>query len=462
VAKVLLVEDDNNLREIYQARLSAEGYDIVTAQNGEEALSVAKQNHPDLIISDVMMPRISGFEMLDILRNTDELKHTKVIMLTALGQAEDRSRAQGLGADKYLVKSQVTLEDIVNCAHDLLTADEAAAAATAPHIIDGSVHASTPDHTMLEQNALSQPQTSDPSQPTSTAPPAPGQPDKPPMLQHTSPDLTVPPQPSLSPSALAELQNMSAASASTQPSMPVVGSNPVILDSAAQTVTVPPTQPVHDPIDTSATAARAIDSDEAALQAQLNSAPTPSGSGTASTTQTGDGVNASASFNSPQVPPTPSSAAASANDQVIAGAVAELSGQTVSPIATPPATPVQPPPPLQPATPPPTPSVSSPTIPPPMPARAAAPAADPSANERPHTAEQHSPINTAIGGTKVIMPTSGMLERPDIQTLLAREEAKGPTASASPAVGSSITPTPTTPQPSDQPHRPFDPNNIAL
>jgi CheY-like chemotaxis protein len=120
VAKLLLVEDDNNLREIYQARLSAEGYDIVAAQNGEEALSVAKQHRPDLIISDVMMPRISGFEMLDILRGTPELASTKVIMLTALGQAEDQARAGKLGADKYLVKSQVTLEDIVNCARDLL------------------------------------------------------------------------------------------------------------------------------------------------------------------------------------------------------------------------------------------------------------------------------------------------------------------------------------------------------
>ena len=121
VAKLLLVEDDNNLREIYQARLSAEGYEIVAAQNGEEALSIAKQHRPDLIISDVMMPRISGFEMLDILRATPELANTKVIMLTALGQAEDQARAGKLGADKYLVKSQVTLEDIVNCASDLLS-----------------------------------------------------------------------------------------------------------------------------------------------------------------------------------------------------------------------------------------------------------------------------------------------------------------------------------------------------
>ncbi len=120
MAKVMLVEDDNNLREIYEARLQAEGYSITSAKDGEEALVVAKAEKPDLIVSDVMMPKISGFEMLDILRNTEGLRDTKVIMLTALGQADDRTRADSLGADRYLVKSQVTLEDIVKAAHELL------------------------------------------------------------------------------------------------------------------------------------------------------------------------------------------------------------------------------------------------------------------------------------------------------------------------------------------------------
>src|SRR6185312_15511260 len=120
MAKLLLVEDDNNLREIYEARLQAEGYTIVSAKDGEEALVVAKAEKPDLVISDVMMPKVSGFEMLDILRNTDGLKAIKVIMLTALGQNDDQARADKLGADRYLVKSQVTLEDIVRTAHELL------------------------------------------------------------------------------------------------------------------------------------------------------------------------------------------------------------------------------------------------------------------------------------------------------------------------------------------------------
>jgi len=116
----MLVEDDNNLREIYEARLAAEGFDIVSAQDGEAALALAAKEHPDLVITDIMMPKISGFEMLDILRNTEALRDVKVIMLTALGQAEDNARAGALGADRYLVKSQVTLEDIVKATHDVL------------------------------------------------------------------------------------------------------------------------------------------------------------------------------------------------------------------------------------------------------------------------------------------------------------------------------------------------------
>jgi len=120
MAKVMLVEDDNNLREIYEARLLAEGYEIVSAQDGEEALALAVKERPDLIIADIMMPKISGFDMLDILRSTPETKDTKVIMMTALSQAEDKERANKLGADRYLVKSQVTLEDVARVAHEVL------------------------------------------------------------------------------------------------------------------------------------------------------------------------------------------------------------------------------------------------------------------------------------------------------------------------------------------------------
>jgi CheY-like chemotaxis protein len=120
MSKIMLVEDDNNLREIYEARLLAEGYEIVAAKDGEEALALAVKERPDLIIADVMMPKISGFDMLDILRTTPETRNTKVIMMTALSQAEDKARAEKLGADRYLVKSQVTLEDVAKVTREVL------------------------------------------------------------------------------------------------------------------------------------------------------------------------------------------------------------------------------------------------------------------------------------------------------------------------------------------------------
>ena len=139
MTKVLLVEDDVNLRDIYFARFQAEGYDLAVASNGEEALALAVKEKPDLIVLDVMMPRISGFDVLDILRSTPETAHTKVIMMTALSEESDKARGKALGVDEYLVKSQVTLEDVVATAKRVLgesggpkTAEAAPAAATAP------------------------------------------------------------------------------------------------------------------------------------------------------------------------------------------------------------------------------------------------------------------------------------------------------------------------------------------
>lgn len=120
MTKILLVEDDKSLREIYGVRLLAEGYDIVSAGDGEEALAMAIKDRPDLIVSDVMMPKISGFDMLDILRSTTETKNIKVIMMTALSSEEQRQRGVSLGADRYLVKSQVGIEDVVRSVHEVL------------------------------------------------------------------------------------------------------------------------------------------------------------------------------------------------------------------------------------------------------------------------------------------------------------------------------------------------------
>ena len=111
--KILLVEDDTALASVYRSRLELEGFDVCEANNGEDALSLAVSEHPDLILLDVMMPKISGFDVLDILRNTPETTNIRVIMLTALSQPKDKERAEQLGVDAYLVKSQVVIGDVV-------------------------------------------------------------------------------------------------------------------------------------------------------------------------------------------------------------------------------------------------------------------------------------------------------------------------------------------------------------
>ena len=120
MTKIMLVEDDKSLREIYGVRLLAEGYEIISAGDGEEALAMAVKEKPELILSDVMMPKISGFDMLDILRSTPETKDIKVIMMTALSSEDQRARGEKLGANRYLVKSQVGIEDVVRTVHEIL------------------------------------------------------------------------------------------------------------------------------------------------------------------------------------------------------------------------------------------------------------------------------------------------------------------------------------------------------
>lgn len=112
--KILLVEDDQALAQVYASRLLIEGFDVKWVGNGEEALSSALQYRPDLILLDAMMPKISGFDVLDILRNTNETAGIHVIMLTALSQPKDKERAKSLGVDDYLVKSQVVIGDVID------------------------------------------------------------------------------------------------------------------------------------------------------------------------------------------------------------------------------------------------------------------------------------------------------------------------------------------------------------
>jgi len=180
MAKILLVEDDKSLREIYGVRLIAEGYEILSAGDGEEALAIAVKQRPDLIVSDVMMPKISGFDMLDILRQTPETKDVKVIMMTALSSDEQRTRGESLGADRYLVKSQVGIEDVIRTVHEVL-GDQAGASPQQQPQQQPQQEAQTQD-----QPAAPVPQTTSPAAP---------QPETPQQQPAQQPQDVVPPQP---------------------------------------------------------------------------------------------------------------------------------------------------------------------------------------------------------------------------------------------------------------------------
>src|SRR5678815_1887551 len=95
--RILFVEDDDALAGVYLVRLQAEGFEVRRVANGEDALAAAISYRPNLVLLDVMMPKVSGFDVLDILRNTAETANLKIVMLTALSQESDKQRAVALG-----------------------------------------------------------------------------------------------------------------------------------------------------------------------------------------------------------------------------------------------------------------------------------------------------------------------------------------------------------------------------
>ena len=111
--RILVVDDDDQIANMYTTYLNLKGFVTQRVNNGEDALAVTLVFKPDLIILDVMMPKISGIQVLDILRNTDKTKHIPVIMLTALGGKEDREKAEAFGPIDYFVKTEVDLDTII-------------------------------------------------------------------------------------------------------------------------------------------------------------------------------------------------------------------------------------------------------------------------------------------------------------------------------------------------------------
>ncbi len=102
--KILIVDDEADIIEILQFVLEAEGYECITATDGEEGLKLAKEASPDLIILDVMMPKINGYKISRLLKYDSKYKNIPILMITARSQEEDRVIGEETGADEYITK----------------------------------------------------------------------------------------------------------------------------------------------------------------------------------------------------------------------------------------------------------------------------------------------------------------------------------------------------------------------
>jgi len=112
--KILFIEDESALQKTFGDILKSKGYGVLKALDGESGLRSAQGERPDLILLDLILPKMDGFEVLKELKENEETKSIPVIILTNLEETEDIQKALELGATTYLVKSSYTLEEVVN------------------------------------------------------------------------------------------------------------------------------------------------------------------------------------------------------------------------------------------------------------------------------------------------------------------------------------------------------------
>jgi len=113
MARVIIAEDDKFLLKAYQVKLSKSGFEVKYATDGAEVLEILKSFKPDLIVLDLIMPKHDGFYVLEQLKANAEWKSIPVLVTSNLGQKEDIDRAKALGAQSYIVKSDMSLNDLV-------------------------------------------------------------------------------------------------------------------------------------------------------------------------------------------------------------------------------------------------------------------------------------------------------------------------------------------------------------
>jgi DNA-binding response OmpR family regulator len=111
--KVLIIEDDNFLLSMYATKFQKDNFEVISAEDGEKGLAKAKKEKPDIILLDIILPKMDGFQVLEKLKSEKETKDISVLLLTNLSQQEDSKKGLSLGADDYLIKAHFMPSEIV-------------------------------------------------------------------------------------------------------------------------------------------------------------------------------------------------------------------------------------------------------------------------------------------------------------------------------------------------------------
>jgi len=122
--KVLIIEDDRFLSSLMKARLEKEGFSVTQAFNGEEAMDLLKKDQPDMIVLDLIMPRVSGFEFLENISVDPQISKIPVMILSNLGQESDIQKVKRLGAVQYFVKVKTSIDELVSHVKELLVTEK--------------------------------------------------------------------------------------------------------------------------------------------------------------------------------------------------------------------------------------------------------------------------------------------------------------------------------------------------
>ena len=118
--KILLIEDDTFLAGMYISKLGFENFEILLANDGKQGIKLAEKEKPDLILLDILLPKVDGFEVLKVVKKNDKTKEIPVILLTNLGQKSDVEKGLSLGADDYLIKAHFMPQEVIKKIKDTL------------------------------------------------------------------------------------------------------------------------------------------------------------------------------------------------------------------------------------------------------------------------------------------------------------------------------------------------------